>query len=179
MVMTQVTWVLSYIQGGVAEAWKDNLLDELAKGESEVKTAEQLFSKIRNDFGKTYHDLAKWLSHYLYFFSFLFLLFYLHRRECRKVSHHKCHKCHITMMSHDRHGKIVHRPCSSCISSTENPTRTPSSSCHDLAKRLSHYLIFFSFSFLFFSYRWMRKIKVTHKEARDFKCRVRVRNLYK
>jgi len=49
---TQVAWVLSYVQGGVAEAWKDNLLDELAKGESEVEAAEQLFSKIRNDFGE-------------------------------------------------------------------------------------------------------------------------------
>ena len=38
--------MLSYIQGGVAEAWKDNLMDELAKGESEVETAEQLFSKM-------------------------------------------------------------------------------------------------------------------------------------
>ena len=40
--------------------------------------------------------------------------------------------------------------------------------CHDLAKRLSHYLYFFSFSFLLFSYQWMREIKVTHMEARDF-----------
>ena len=48
---TQVAWVLSYVQGGVAEAWKNNLMNELAKGESEVETAEQLFSKIRNDFG--------------------------------------------------------------------------------------------------------------------------------
>jgi len=28
------------------------LLDKLAKGKSEVKTVEQLFSKIRNDFGE-------------------------------------------------------------------------------------------------------------------------------
>jgi len=39
-VTTQVAWVLSYVQGGVAEAWKDNLLDKLAKGESEVELAE-------------------------------------------------------------------------------------------------------------------------------------------
>jgi len=45
-----VAWVLSYVQGGIAEAWKDNLLDELAKEESEVESAEQLFAKIRNDF---------------------------------------------------------------------------------------------------------------------------------
>ena len=56
---TQVAWVLSYIQGGVAEAWKDNLMDELAKGESEVETAEQLFSKIRNDFGETSEEERK------------------------------------------------------------------------------------------------------------------------
>jgi len=37
---TQVAWVLSYVQGGVAEAWKDNLMDELAKEESEVELVE-------------------------------------------------------------------------------------------------------------------------------------------
>jgi len=35
---TQVAWVLSYVQGGVVEAWKDNLLDELAKGECKGHT---------------------------------------------------------------------------------------------------------------------------------------------
>jgi len=43
----------------VAEAWKDNLLDELAKGESEVETVEQLFTKIRNDFGETSEEERK------------------------------------------------------------------------------------------------------------------------
>jgi len=56
---TQVAWVLSYVQGGVAEAWKDNLLDELAKGESEVESAEQLFAKIRNDFGEMSEEERK------------------------------------------------------------------------------------------------------------------------
>jgi len=55
----QVAWVLSYVQGGIVEAWKDNLIDELAKGESEVKTVEQLFSKIRNNFGKTLEEERK------------------------------------------------------------------------------------------------------------------------
>ena len=87
------------------------------------------------------------------FFSFAFILDLLHRRECRKVSHHKCHS-HMTgshsitshdvtvshhMMSHDwshdRHGKIVHRPYSSCISSVENLIETLSSSlCQSLNK---------------------------------------------
>jgi len=56
---TQVAWVLSYVQGGVAEAWKDNLLDELAKGESEVDTVEKLFTKIRNNFGETSEEERK------------------------------------------------------------------------------------------------------------------------
>jgi len=56
---TQVAWVLSYVQGGIVETWKDNLLDELAKGESEVELAEQLFTKIRNDFGETLEEERK------------------------------------------------------------------------------------------------------------------------
>jgi len=56
---TQVAWVLSYVQGEIAEAWKDNLLDELAKEESEVESAEQLFTKIRNDFGETSEEERK------------------------------------------------------------------------------------------------------------------------
>jgi len=59
MAMTQVAWVLSYVQEGVAEAWKNNLLDKLAKGKSEVDTVEKLFTKIRNDFGKTSEEERK------------------------------------------------------------------------------------------------------------------------
>jgi len=55
----QVAWVLSYVQGGIAEAWKDNLLDELAKGESKMESAEQLFTKIRNNFGETSEEKRK------------------------------------------------------------------------------------------------------------------------
>ena len=49
---TRMAWVLSYMQEGVVEAWKDNLLDELSKEELEIEIAEELFSKIRNEFGK-------------------------------------------------------------------------------------------------------------------------------
>ena len=41
------------------EAWKDNLLDELTKGESEVESTEQLFTKIRNNFGETSEEKRK------------------------------------------------------------------------------------------------------------------------
>ena len=56
---TKMTWVLSYVQEEVAEAWKDNLLDELLKGELEVKTIEELFSKMRNEFGEMAEEKRK------------------------------------------------------------------------------------------------------------------------
>ena len=43
---------MSYVQRGVTEAWKDNLLDKLAKRELKVETTEELFMKIRNKFGE-------------------------------------------------------------------------------------------------------------------------------
>jgi len=58
-VMTQIAWVLSYVQGGVVEAWKDNLLDKLAKEESEVEITEELFTKIRNKFGEIIEEERK------------------------------------------------------------------------------------------------------------------------
>jgi len=47
------------VQGGVAEVWKDNLLDKLAKRELEVDIVEKLFTKIRNDFGETSEEERK------------------------------------------------------------------------------------------------------------------------
>jgi len=82
-----------------------------------------------------YHDLAKRLSYYLYFFSFPFLLSWTYYTE------ESVGKCHITSVtwsqsqSHDRCGKEVHRPCSSCISSVENLMGTLlSSPCQMLIK---------------------------------------------
>ena len=57
--VTQVAWVLLYIQGEIAEVWKDNLLDKLAKGESEVESVEQLFTEIRNSFEETSKEERK------------------------------------------------------------------------------------------------------------------------
>jgi len=43
----------------VVEVWKNNLLDELAKGELEIETTEGLFTKIRNKFRKTLEEERK------------------------------------------------------------------------------------------------------------------------
>ena len=40
-----MVWVLFYVQEGVVEAQKDNLLDELSKEKLEVKTVKELFKK--------------------------------------------------------------------------------------------------------------------------------------
>jgi len=56
---TKMAWVLSYIQGGMVETWKDNLLDELAKEEAEVSIVEELFTKMRNEFGETAEEDRK------------------------------------------------------------------------------------------------------------------------
>ena len=94
------------------------------------------------------HDLAKTAKSLSIFLFFLFLFFYLGLTTQRKVwesimsqvSHsygHMTGSHSVTSHdeSHDRHGKIVHRPCSSCISSVENLTGTLSSSpCQTLIK---------------------------------------------
>ena len=48
----KISWVLSYVQGGVAEVWKDNVLDEIEKGTLEVSTMKELFEKIMEEFGE-------------------------------------------------------------------------------------------------------------------------------
>ena len=49
---SKISWVLSYVQGGVAKIWKDNILDEITKGTLTVQTVEELFTKIRQEFGE-------------------------------------------------------------------------------------------------------------------------------
>ena len=49
---SKISWVLSYVQGRVAEIWKDNILDEITKGTLLVNTMEELFTKIRQEFGE-------------------------------------------------------------------------------------------------------------------------------
>ena len=49
-------------------------------------------------------------SFFIFFFHFFSFWTYYTRKECRKVSHDN---------SHDKYGKIVHKPCGSCISSIQ------------------------------------------------------------
>jgi len=47
----QIKWVLSYVQGGSADIWKENVIEELEIGEIEFKSAGELLAEIRKEFG--------------------------------------------------------------------------------------------------------------------------------
>jgi len=47
----QMQWVLSYVQGGSADMWKENLMEELESEEVEYKSVEEFFTSLRKEFG--------------------------------------------------------------------------------------------------------------------------------
>ena len=51
MVEEQVFWVLSHVQGGSADVWKENVLEELESGEMEYETAEEFLTTLKKEFG--------------------------------------------------------------------------------------------------------------------------------
>ena len=51
MVEEQVQWVLSYVQGGLADIWKDNVMEEMEAGEVEYESAEEFLTCLRKEFG--------------------------------------------------------------------------------------------------------------------------------
>jgi len=55
----RISWVLSYVQGGVAEIWKNNMLDEITNRTSAVQTVKELFTKIRQEFGEFDKEIRK------------------------------------------------------------------------------------------------------------------------
>jgi len=47
----QVQWVLSYVQGGSADVWKENVMEELESGEVEYESVEEFFTILKKEFG--------------------------------------------------------------------------------------------------------------------------------
>ena len=47
----QVQWVLTYVQGGSADVWKENILEELESGEMEYETVEEFLTSLKKEFG--------------------------------------------------------------------------------------------------------------------------------
>ena len=55
----QVQWALSYVQGGSADVWKENVMEELESGEIEYETIEEFFISLRKKFGGGEEDSVK------------------------------------------------------------------------------------------------------------------------
>jgi len=47
----QVQWMLSYIQGGSVDVWKENIMEELESGEVEYELVEEFLMSLRKKFG--------------------------------------------------------------------------------------------------------------------------------
>jgi len=46
----QIQWILSYVQGGSADIWKENVMEEINTEEIEFETAEEFLAEIRREF---------------------------------------------------------------------------------------------------------------------------------
>jgi len=57
-VVEQVYWILSHVQGGSADIWKENVMEELKTGEVEYETAEELLMSLK-EFGEEEEEVAK------------------------------------------------------------------------------------------------------------------------
>ena len=47
----QIQWALTYVQGGSADVWKENIMEELESGEMEYESVEEFFTCLRKEFG--------------------------------------------------------------------------------------------------------------------------------
>jgi len=55
----QVQWVLTYVQGGSADVWKENIMEELESGEVEYESVEEFLTCLRKEFGGGEEELVK------------------------------------------------------------------------------------------------------------------------
>ena len=47
----QIQWALTYVQGGSADIWKENIMDEIEVGEVEFESVEEFFTCLKKEFG--------------------------------------------------------------------------------------------------------------------------------
>lgn len=46
----QIQWILSYVQRELANIWKENVLEDLERGNLEYETVEELLTELRREF---------------------------------------------------------------------------------------------------------------------------------
>jgi len=59
IVEEQVIWVLSYVQGGSADIWKENVMEELEAGEMEYESIKEFFTSMKKEFGGGEEEATK------------------------------------------------------------------------------------------------------------------------
>jgi len=55
----QIIWVLSYVQGGSVDIWKENIIEELESGEVEYESVEEFFTSLKREFGGGEEEFIK------------------------------------------------------------------------------------------------------------------------
>ena len=55
----QVFWVLSHVQGGSVDIWKENVIEELEAGEMEYEMAEEFLTVLKKEFGGGEEEAVK------------------------------------------------------------------------------------------------------------------------
>ena len=59
MVEEQVFWILSHVQRETVDIWKENVMEELEAGKREYKTAEELLTVLKKEFGGGEEEAVK------------------------------------------------------------------------------------------------------------------------
>jgi len=55
----QVQWVLSYVQGGSVDVWKENVMEEMEAGEVEYESVEEFLACLKKEFGGGEEEVVK------------------------------------------------------------------------------------------------------------------------
>jgi len=55
----QVQWILSYVQEGTTDVWKENVMEELEAGEVEYETVEEFLASLKKKFREEEEELVK------------------------------------------------------------------------------------------------------------------------
>ena len=55
----QVQWVLSYVQEGLVDVWKENVMEELEAGEVEYELVEEFLTILKKEFGGGEEEAVK------------------------------------------------------------------------------------------------------------------------
>ena len=55
----QMQWVLSYMQGGSTDIWKENMMEELESGEVEYESVEEFLTNLKREFGGEEEESVK------------------------------------------------------------------------------------------------------------------------